>query len=78
MFAEDRFCYVLDSVQMECYATPIMGKSNFYFFTDLYYARIGLNAQFALSMREAKKGHLVCRVKILTILIYNLSLICSL
>ena len=45
---------------MECYATPL-GESNFYFFTDLYCARNGLNARFALPTlggRRQKEGHL--------------------
>ena len=36
--------------------TPLLlGGSNFYFFTDLYCARIGLNARFALPTKEGGK-----------------------
>ena len=36
--------------------TPLLlGGSNFYFFTDLYCARIGLNARFALLTKEGGK-----------------------
>ena len=37
----------------------LLGGSNFYFFTDLLWTRIGLNVWFALPTREGgKKGHL--------------------
>ena len=39
---------------MECYATPIR-RSNFCFFTDLYCARIGINARFALPTKVGGK-----------------------
>ena len=36
--------------------TPrLLGGSNLYFFTDLYCARIGLNARFALPTKEGCK-----------------------
>ena len=36
--------------------TPrLLGGSNLYFFTDLYCARIGLNARFALPTKEGGK-----------------------
>ena len=42
--------------------TPLLlGGSNFYFFTDLYCARVGLNARFALPTKEVGKERVICK-----------------